>query len=506
VKRRSLIAYSILAVWVIVAGVHARREYFKPLAVQLAEGARLLGAGSHFYVVRMNDAAIGIASTRFDTIAGGYVLEDMTTLDVPALDASQRAVTRTSIDLGPALDVRGFRYTLDSSVGRFAVQGSVRDDELDITLDAGGGAQRNSVRVGEGVLLEAVVPLRLAAAGLLEAGREVNVRVFDPSTLEPRTATVRVVRRASVAVSDSVIWTGDEWRAGAVDTIPGWLLEQQFAGVTIRSWVDGDGLLLRAESALGFTIERTAYELAQQAWNRTRAAAGLASGYGVVIESTAIASNVDVTASPSHDAVRVRLLGVELDGFDLDGGRQQLRGDTLTVRREALPIDAGYSLPYRGGEVPAETLAPSALVQADDHRIIEAAHLAVRGARDPLVAALRLNEWIYRHVDKDLVLSVPSAVQVLKERRGDCNEHTVLFVAMARALGLPARTAAGLVQIRGRFYYHAWPEVWLGEWVAFDPTLGQAPADASHLRFVIGGLARQVELARLIGRLRLEVL
>jgi transglutaminase-like putative cysteine protease len=62
------------------------------------------------------------------------------------------------------------------------------------------------------------------------------------------------------------------------------------------------------------------------------------------------------------------------------------------------------------------------------------------------------------------------------------------------------------VYLRGHFYYHAWPEVWLGEWVAVDPTLGQYPADASHLRFILGGLARQVELIRLIGRLQLEVI
>jgi hypothetical protein len=47
--------------------------------------------------------------------------------------------------------------------------------------------------------------------------------------------------------------------------------------------------------------------------------------------------------------------------------------------------------------------------------------------------------------------------------------------------------------------------VWLGQWVAVDPTFGQFPADAAHLRFVIGGLARQVELVRLIGRLQLNV-
>jgi hypothetical protein len=115
------------------------------------------------------------------------------------------------------------------------------------------------------------------------------------------------------------------------------------------------------------------------------------------------------------------------------------------------------------------------------------------------------NGWVHRRLEKEIALTVPSAVQVLERRRGDCNEHTVLYVALARSLGLPARTAVGVVHVNGSFYYHAWPEVWLGEWVAVDPTLGQFPADASHLRFLHGGLARQVELVRLIGRLRLEV-
>ena len=34
-----------------------------------------------------------------------------------------------------------------------------------------------------------------------------------------------------------------------------------------------------------------------------------------------------------------------------------------------------------------------------------------------------------------VTISVPSAVQVLETLAGDCNEHTVLYVALARALG-----------------------------------------------------------------------
>ena len=120
--------------------------------------------------------------------------------------------------------------------------------------------------------------------------------------------------------------------------------------------------------------------------------------------------------------------------------------------------------------------------------------------------ARQINEWVHENIEKRVTVSVPSAVEVLETKRGDCNEHTVLYVALARAAGLPARTAAGLVYSGGQFYYHAWPEVYLNGWVAVDPTFGQFPADAAHLRFTIGGLARQMELIRLIGRLELDVL
>ena len=117
-----------------------------------------------------------------------------------------------------------------------------------------------------------------------------------------------------------------------------------------------------------------------------------------------------------------------------------------------------------------------------------------------------LTNAVYNMLEKSVTFSVPSAVQVLETRQGDCNEHTVLFVALARALGLPARTAVGLVYLNGSFFYHAWPEVWLDEeWVAVDPTFDQAPADAAHIRFVIGGLAQQVEIVRLIGALDIDV-
>ena len=301
------------------------------------------------------------------------------------------------------------------------------------------------------------------------------------------------------------------------DTIPVWVVEERYGGVAIRSWLDEDGRLVKAESPMGFTLRRVPFELADQAWARDREDTGLASGYGAVIENTAIASNVDLTgAEEAVNRLVVRLRDVELEGFDLDGGRQTLHGDTLVVTREQ-GISASYTLPYA---VPAdrrqgsgvfgppgpESLESTPLIQASDPRIVETAREIADGATAPDEVARRLKDWVFRRLAKDITLSIPSAVQVLEQGQGDCNEHTVLYVALARALGLPARTAVGLVHINGRFYYHAWPEVWLDQWVAVDPTLDQYPADAMHLRFLVGGLARQVELIRLIGRLDLEIL
>ncbi len=506
---RSVAAVCILAAWLAVLGWHVRREYFGAPGLALAQGARGLAPGTHFFVVRMDGTAIGYSSARFDTLPDGYLFEDQAIIDVPAMGAVQRATTRTRVRLDDMLSLRDFEFALQSAIGTFRVDGTLgADSVLDLRIDAGGDQQHSRLQTSGDVLLDAAVPLRLAASDGLQLGNEFSVSVFDPSAMEDRRVTMRVAARDTFFVVDSVFYDAATrtFVPAVYDTVPAWRLDQSFGGATVETWVDEDGQLVRAQSPLGFTIERTAYELARAELDEAGGQPGRAAGYGSIIESTAIASNVDVGDVGFRPRLAVRLLNVDLSGFDLEGGRQQLRGDTLVITREPDALQATYTLPWRGAGAPAAELTATPLIQSGDPRIIEVAREATRGTRDPAEAARLLNDYVFRTLDKEITLSVPSARQVLEGGRGDCNEHTVLYVALARAIGLPARTAVGVVLVGGRFYYHAWPEVWTGEgWAAVDPTLGQYPADASHIRFIIGGLARQVELVRLIGRLQLEV-
>src|SRR5262249_61013738 len=113
---------------------------------------------------------------------------------------------------------------------------------------------------------------------------------------------------------------------------------------------------------------------------------------------------------------------------------------------------------------------PEPLLQSKDPQIVRLARHIQRRDRDPRAVAERLNAWVHDSVADRITFGVPNALQVLKTRSGDCNEHTQLFVALARAIGLPARVAAGLAYVDGKFYYHAWPEIYLDDWVAVDPT------------------------------------
>ncbi len=112
---------------------------------------------------------------------------------------------------------------------------------------------------------------------------------------------------------------------------------------------------------------------------------------------------------------------------------------------------------------------------------------------------------MYRKVKKQPTVSLPSALDVLRNMEGDCNEHTYLFVALARAVGIPAKIKVGLLHTNGAFYYHAWPAVFVGRWWELDPTIGQEAVDATHVAILEGETADQLKLLGLVGQLNADV-
>jgi transglutaminase-like putative cysteine protease len=495
-----------------MVGWQFRDEYFQPELARLAEAALSLAPGVSFYTLTMGERTVGRATSRLDTLPDGFELEDFMNLELPALGQTGIAVARTRVKMSPSLVMEEFSFSLDSEVGRFEASGTLAPDTtLHVTIRSAGSEQNLSFRLPQPPVFSSVLPIRVAMGEGLEVGQSTRYPVFDPTSMGTRTVEVRVLEHDTLVVADSASLDPEtgRWSPARYDSIPSWKIAEIFGGIQVESWVDEDGRIISASSPLGFSMEKTEYELARQSQEDSRLAGASATDDDVIL-ATAVQSNVDLSEVEEFAELRFRLTGVDLTGFQLDGGRQTLRGDTLIIRREDWGgLRPGYELPYPRMDL-REALEPEPLIQSDDQRIIDRAQqVTARRAtwrQNPKEVARGLTRSVYGMLEKSITFSVPNAVQVLETLRGDCNEHTVLYVAMARALGLPARTAVGLVYVNGAFFYHAWPEVWLGEWVAVDPTFGQYPADASHIRFVIGGLAQQVEIVRLIGNLDIEVL
>jgi len=508
-NRRGAAGAVILLLWAAGAGLLAHRELFRDDATRMADASRRVAPGTVSYVVEQGGAQVGFASSTVDTTLSGVRIKDVLVAELPVGGRLHRASAESDVRLTHSLALASFDLVVQSETGLLKVAGHIARDTLLLTVRSDAAPpDTQRIPVTGPVLLPTVVPLVVALGGEPQVGKRYAFAIFDPMLMRPRDVALEIRAESLFTVSDSAVLDAPSrrWREVNPDTVRAWQIGSD-AGGALSAWVDAQGRVVELRQPGALVLRRGAYDFAAQNWRLDSRAAREGAADDDILESTAIAASAPLGVR-RVDRLRVRLRNADLAGFDLAGDRQSVHGDTLTVVREddgalrplyALPGDAAFRARF------AAELGPEALLQSTHPSIVALARRLAAGSRDPRVVAERLGAWVHDSLAKEITLGVPDALQVLGARRGDCNEHTQLYLALARAAGIPARSAAGLAYVSGKFYYHAWPEVYLGRWVAVDPTFGQFPADAAHLRFVTGGLARQAALLRLIGKLGVDV-
>ncbi len=162
-----------------------------------------------------------------------------------------------------------------------------------------------------------------------------------------------------------------------------------------------------------------------------------------------------------------------------------------------------------------EYLAANSLLQTLDPAVQELARQVTEGAPQSPQRAVALERFVYRTIKKkNFSQALASAAEVAKSPEGDCTEHAVLLAALARASGIPARVALGLVYLEAMqgFAFHMWTEVYLaGHWLPLDATLGQGSIDVTHLKLADSSLADGatynvfLRVVQVVGQLEIEL-
>ncbi len=489
---RHLLSTAVVLFWLVMTGALVSREW-QARAKQGHSGD--LGAGTRpgesYMAIDLKGQRIGVVRTtrRAEGRDGvpGFALDTRAELSLMVLETPAAIAVDVSVWQAVGAPRAALDLKLEAPGQQLRLVGTVTDGELVAELETAGASIPLHTRIDPS-LLDPQGFLTTLPVRQLGPGEERRIMGLDPLSLRPSTVRLRGLGEETIQV------TGKSTKVRRVALTAG--------GTSMLAWLDSDGELVRAELPMGLTLS---------AITASEAAAPVLPVAATDLIAHVLVSPTGKTPRPGLRRMVVRVGGLsESVRLPSDGTQREVAPHVYEIVSTGPAAGRGWlAAPAASTSRPgAADLAAEPLVQSDHPRIAAQAKLITGSAPDPWQRALAIESWVFSSLAKEPSPGVPSALEVLATRRGDCNEHAVLFTALARAVGIPTRIAVGVVwseELAG-FAYHAWPEVWVGRWVWMDPTFGQEVADATHLKLLAGGIESWPEVMSFLGRLELEVL
>lgn len=472
------IKVSILLGWLILICLLIKRDVIIA-RVDLRAKETLLQAGTEEYQsIYFRKSKIGYVSTTFNEKAdSSFLLLQNAQMNLNIGNSTQKILLHLEATLSQNNVLKNFIFNFTSPFYKMEASGHVKGNTVTYQLNTAANSIQNQFTFTSPPLL-ATTRRSYLLTGKLEKGKKIKIPWFDPVSLTGK---------------ESIL----EYRGIEAELINGRVQNlhrfiETFSGVKVNSWLNDDGLVVKEESPAGFVFLR-----------EPKFKALSMPGDSKEILSQVAVQLAGEMVNPENKTIEYRLQLPEGVPFDLNSDYQKIEGNLLSVTRPTLEGNPG----------PAQcidsqpNLAASPYIQTDHKEIRELSQKIAGKSQDLQIRAENIGVWVYSHLEKQSVIGLPDALTTLRSRKGDCNEHAVLFAALARSAGIPTRIVAGVTFHKKSFYYHAWNEVCLGQkWVAIDTTTNQFPADATHLRFVEGEIQEQVRVGALLGQLTIEPL
>lgn len=412
----------------------------------------------------------------------GTALRATVYLDLPLFGKNTRFALTGKAWQSALYGLREFDFTLRADEHDMRLVGTVHSGSIELVMHTAGEQMPFTLPVGNKLLLSGGLGLSSATLPHLAPGEVVYLDAFDPATMSLGKARLEALRKETLIVAGEEVATT--------------LIETTISGIVTRAWLSEDDEIVRAETPLGLIIKKI---LPEEIFK-----GGVHEDPDTVRETLTI--RPEGLAIPDQcERLYVRIAGLS-DALTLPEDSRQYRQDDLWVIERQIGTMTGEEQPLSESEM-EEYLAPDMFMQANHTKIQEKAQEIAGDTEDPWIAAVQLHDWVYENIQKEHILSIPSALEVLEQGRGDCNEHAVLYTALARALHIPARIAIGLAwsEDLGAFGYHAWPEVYVRRWIALDPTFGERYVSPTHIKFFTGSIDQWARLISFVGRIGIEV-
>ncbi len=217
---------------------------------------------------------------------------------------------------------------------------------------------------------------------------------------------------------------------------------------------------------------------------------------------------IDISPEPSELSERIDFFGNYITRFSIQTRHTVLKVETKSkvVRDYARYHESFYTDACKGvsliGALEAlknndtevleakQFVLESIFIRRTDDAIKKYAEISFKGNRSVFDATYELMQRIY--TDFDFVsgfTSISTPIdEVMKEKKGVCQDFAQIAIACIRSIGLPARYVSGYIEtlppegeekLVGADASHAWFSIYIPTfgWVDFDPTNNQIPLD-----------------------------
>ena len=355
----------------------------------------------------------------------------------------------------------------------------------------------------------------------LSAGKQFTFYYLEPLTIELQKVTVEIGEREKVK----------DYMTGKM--VEAYQVKTDLSLEKMTSWETEGGETIQAELSIGPIKLRMLKEAKERALDMATELApeNPAGGKGEYVPpadfavATAITTDKPIQHPRQARSFKALIAGIPAQKLILSDKRQKLTelpgsnatsGWTVHAEIATGPFEVTQSahLPVTNPEL-KPYLKKASFLDTEDTNIRTVA-TNLRGKETNLYRiALAIRNWVHKNMTPDPSIGVPrSASNIFSRRRGVCRDYATLFAAIARSAGVPTRLCSGIVygdfQGKGGFFYHAWVECWVGEWVTLDPTLYDPSqkedyVDATHIKFAQGDVTQMFEVVSIVGKLKITV-
>lgn len=413
--------------------------------------------------------------------------------------------------------------TKDGKIRQFTIKQSMgRDDEL----VRSGIVEKNEVRItktqGDQAPVTKVEPWNDSALGLYAMEQLYKSRELKPGLefdFKSFSSDFNTVLNYHVSVSDK-----QPTNLLGGRNLPFWRVTVKLQKIgeiqlpPMICWVNDKGEVYKREQSIpglgDLTFYRTRKESAVPSATATVKNPNSDIGFSQLIKLNRSFNQFNNTRSVEY---RVKLK--DLEGFETAFANEP-RQVVKVIGKDELAITAKWQetpvTTASNKKPPAEYLRSNHFITSDDEIVKRLAKSATTGSREPWQKARAIEAYVHQKMtNKDYGKAFATAAETARTLDGDCTEHAVLAAAMCRAVGVPSRTAIGLVHVPSEraMCFHMWFEVWIdGQWYSLDATLGQGHIAGGHVKVLdahwndTDSFLPLLPVTRLLGKLKMDVL